>query len=69
LLPIDTSAGFLYTPQQLAGSNRFGSGVLLGNWREDDALDDMRVRALAAARRTHQYSARAALLRLCTLVP
>jgi hypothetical protein len=36
-------AGFLYTPQQLAGSLRYGSGVLLGNWREDDALDDMRM--------------------------
>lgn len=35
-------AGFLYTPQQLAGSVRFGSGVLLGNWREDDALQEMR---------------------------
>jgi len=38
-----TPVGFLYTPQQLAGSLRFGSGVLLGNWREDDALDDMRM--------------------------
>jgi len=37
-----TPVGFLYTPQQLAGSVRFGSGVLLGNWREDDALDEMR---------------------------
>ena len=33
----------LYTPQQLNGSLRFGSGVRLGNWREDDALDDERM--------------------------
>ena len=38
-----TIAGFLYTPQQLAGSLKYGSGVLLGNWREDDALDAMRM--------------------------
>jgi len=38
-----TPVGFLYTPQQLAGSVRYGSGVLLGNWREDDALDEMRM--------------------------
>ena len=31
------------TPQQLAGSLRYGSGVLLGNWREDDELDAMRM--------------------------
>jgi len=38
-----TPVGFLYTPQQLAGSVRYGSGVLLGNWREDHALGDMRM--------------------------
>ena len=38
-----TPVGFLYTPQQLAGSLRYGSGVLLGNWREDNAVDDMRM--------------------------
>jgi len=37
-----TPVGFLYTPQQLAGSVRYGSGVLLGNWREDDALGEKR---------------------------
>ena len=38
-----TPVGFLYTPQQLAGSVRYNSGVLLGNWREDDALGEMRM--------------------------
>ena len=38
-----TPVGHLYTPQQLMGSVKYGSGVLLGNWREDDALDDMRM--------------------------
>jgi len=38
-----TPVGFLYTPQQLAGSVRYNSGVLLGNWREDDALNEMRM--------------------------
>lgn len=45
-----TPVGFLYTPQQLAGSVRYGSGVLLGNWREDDALDEMRVMDHTAAK-------------------
>jgi len=35
--------GFLFTPQQLQGSVKYSSGVRLGNWREDDALDDMRL--------------------------
>jgi hypothetical protein len=38
-----TPVGYLYTPQQLMGSVKYGSGVLLGNWREDDALDEMRL--------------------------
>ena len=38
-----TPVGFLYTPQQLAGSVRYSGGVLLGNWREDDALGEMRM--------------------------
>jgi len=38
-----TPVGYLYTPQQLMGSVRYGSGVLLGNWREDDALGEMRL--------------------------
>jgi len=47
-----TPVGFLYTPQQLAGSMRFGSGVLLGNWREDDALDEMRMMDHISAKET-----------------
>ena len=35
--------GFLFTPQQLQGSVKYSSGVRLGNWREDDALDDLRL--------------------------
>ena len=35
--------GFLFTPQQLQGSVKYSSGVRLGNWREDDALDDHRL--------------------------
>lgn len=38
-----TPVGYLFTPQQLMGSVKYGSGVLLGNWREDDALDEMRL--------------------------
>jgi len=38
-----TPVGYLYTPQQLMGSVKYGSGVLLGNWREDDALNEMRM--------------------------
>ena len=38
-----TPVGYLYTPQQLMGSVKYGSGILLGNWREDDALDEMRL--------------------------
>ena len=38
-----TPVGYLYTPQQLAGSLRYGSGVRLGNWREDDEIDDKRM--------------------------
>ena len=36
-----TPVGYLYTPQQLMGSVKYSSGVLLGNWREDDAIDEM----------------------------
>ena len=35
--------GFLFTPQQLQGSMKYSSGVRLGNWREDDALDEHRL--------------------------
>lgn len=38
-----TPVGYLYTPQQLAGSVRYGTGVLLGNWREDNELHDKRM--------------------------
>ena len=45
-------AGFLYTPQQLAGSLKYSSGVLLGNWREDDEIDKMRMMDHIEAKRT-----------------
>jgi len=38
-----TPVGYLYTPQQLAGSVRYGTGVLLGNWREDNELHEKRM--------------------------
>ena len=38
-----TPVGYLYTPQQLMGSVKYSSGILLGNWREDDALDEKRL--------------------------
>ena len=38
-----TPVGYLYTPQQLAGSLSYGSGVRLGNWREDDEVAKMRM--------------------------
>ena len=42
--------GFLFTPQQLQGSVKYSSGVRLGNWREDDALDEMRLMDYIAAK-------------------
>lgn len=42
--------GFLFTPQQLQGSMKYSSGVRLGNWREDDALDDLRLMDYVHAR-------------------
>lgn len=42
--------GFLFTPQQLQGSVKYSSGVRLGNWREDDALDDLRLMDYVAAK-------------------
>lgn len=45
-----TPVGYMYSPQQLMGSVRYGSGVLLGNWREDDALDEMRLMDFVAQR-------------------
>jgi len=44
--------GFLFTPQQLQGSVKYSSGVRLGNWREDDALDDMRLMDYVKAKET-----------------
>ena len=38
-----TPVGYLYTPQQLAGSVKYGTGVRLGNWREDNELHDKRM--------------------------
>mmetsp|Transcript_40051 Transcript_40051/g.105897 ORF Transcript_40051/g.105897 Transcript_40051/m.105897 type:complete len:292 (-) Transcript_40051:396-1271(-) len=38
-----TPVGYLYTPQQLAGSHRYSSGIRLGNWREDDEIDEKRM--------------------------
>ena len=54
--PCAPFTGFLYTPQQLAGSMRFGSGVLLGNWREDDALDEMRMMDHTASKETQSLT-------------
>jgi hypothetical protein len=51
-----TPVGFLYTPQQLAGSVRYRSGVLLGNWREDDALDEMRMMDYIESKETGQLT-------------
>lgn len=42
--------GFIYTPQQLAGSLKYGAGVRLGNWREDSSIDEMRLQDFVAAR-------------------
>ena len=50
--------GFLYTPQQLAGSVRYRSGVLLGNWREDDALDELETHVPGLAQRLRQSLSR-----------
>ena len=35
---------------------RFGSGVLLGNWREDDALDEMRMMDHTASKETQSLT-------------
>lgn len=47
-----TPVGYLYTPQQLAGSVRYGSGVLLGNWREDDEVHSNRMMDYIAEKET-----------------
>lgn len=47
-----TPVGFLYTPQQLMGSAKYGAGVLLGNWREEDALEEMRLMDFISAKQS-----------------
>ncbi|KAL1519551.1 hypothetical protein AB1Y20_023066 [Prymnesium parvum] len=51
-----TPVGYLYTPQQLMGSVRYGSGVLLGNWREDTAVDEMRLMDYVLKRETGELT-------------
>ena len=48
-----TPVGYLYTPQQLAGSVRYGNKSLLGNWREDNELHDMRMMDYIAAKESN----------------
>ena len=40
----------LFTPQQLQGSAKYSNGVRLGNWREDDELEALRMKDFLKAK-------------------
>ena len=40
----------LFTPQQLQGSAKYALGVRLGNWREDDELEALRMKDFLKAK-------------------
>ena len=43
---------FHYTPQQMAGSVKYGHKCRIGNWNEDTALEDESVKNFLNARET-----------------